>query len=77
MYYYLTEINEEKREIHLKAEDKSHDVVIDAADAAWTGIQTDVEVVNVPNGATVYYTDDTGERTYKNYLFSPEGAKEV
>lgn len=77
MYFHLTEIDEGNRAIKLQAEDKSYEVCIDASDAAWTGKETDIEVVNVPNGATVYYTDDTGERTYKNYLFSPEGAKEV
>lgn len=77
MYFYLTAIDEAKREICFSAEDKSFTVVIDAANEAWTGKETDLEVVKVPNGATVYYTDDTGERTYKNYLFSPEGAKEA
>lgn len=77
MHFYLTGIDEAKHEIYMSAEDKSFEVTINAADEKWTGKETDIEVMPVPNGATVYYTDDNGERSYKNYLFSEEGAREV
>ena len=78
MRFYLTGIDVDKREIYMTSqEDESLVVTIDASAEAWSGSEDDIEVLNAPNGATVYYTDVDGSRTYKNYLFSEEGAKIV
>lgn len=77
MRFYLTGIDEEKHEICMSAEDKSCTVVIDASGEAWTGKGEDVEVLEVPSGATIYYRDADGNQTYKNYLLGPDGAKQV
>ena len=77
MRYHLTGINEDERKIFMSADDGSLDVVIDAADEVWSGKATDLEVLNAPNGATVYYLADDGSRTYKNYRFSAEGVQVV
>ncbi|HAM14380.1 MAG TPA: hypothetical protein DCP91_00650 [Eggerthellaceae bacterium] len=77
MRFHLTGIDEGKRQIHMAADDKSMDVTIDAAGEAWTGKATDLEVLNAPNGATVYYIADDGTKSYKNYRFDAEGATVV
>ena len=70
MRYHLTGIDEEKREIYMVADDDpTCTVTINAADEVWTGKETDIEVLNAPDGATVYYIADDGTRTYKNYRF--------
>ena len=70
MRYHLIGVNEDTREISMVAdEDENCIVVINAADEAWSGKETDIEVLNAPNGATVYYLADDGSRTYKNYRF--------
>ena len=78
MRYHLTGINEEKREIYMIAdEDENLTVTIDASGEVWSGKETDIEVLNAPNGATVYYLADDGSRTYKNYRFEDGVAKIV
>ncbi len=77
MRYHLTGVDEGKREIYMSADDKSLDVVIDAGDEEWTGKETDLEVLNAPNGATVYYIADDGSRSYKNYRFDADGVTVV
>ena len=70
MRYHLIGINEDTREISMVADDDENCVVvINAAEEAWSGKETDIEVLNAPNGATVYYLADDGSRTYKNYRF--------
>ena len=70
MRYHLTGVNEEKREIYMVADDdETMAVTINAADEAWSGKDSDIEVLNAPSGATVYYLADDGSRTYKNYRF--------
>jgi len=77
MRYHLTGVDEEKRAINMAADDGSSTVTIDAADEAWSGKDTDLEILNAPNGATVYYIADDGTRTYKNYRFDADGVKAV
>ncbi len=78
MRYHLTGIDEGKREIYMVADDdETLTVTIDASGEAWSGSEKDIEVLNAPNGATVYYIDDDGARTYKNYRFGPEGVEIV
>lgn len=78
MRYHLTGIDEGKREIYMVADDDaSLTVTINAADEAWSGSEKDIEILNAPNGATVYYIADDGSRTYKNYRFGPEGVEIV
>ena len=78
MRYYLTGIDEGKREIYMTAqEDESLSVTIDASDAAWTGVETDLEVVPAVDGATVYYWDAEGNKTFKNYRFTADGVVAV
>lgn len=77
MYYILTGIDQDKKEIYFQSEDKKIEVTVDGSAEAWTGQETDVEVITAPNGATVYYYDEGGNESYKNYLFSAEGAKIV
>lgn len=70
MRYHLIGVNEDTREISMVADDDENCiVVINAAEEAWSGKDTDIEVLNAPNGATVYYLADDGSRTYKNYRF--------
>ena len=70
MRYHLINIDETKREIYMVAdEDESCIVTINATDEAWTGNAADLEILNAPDGATVYYIADDGTRTYKNYRF--------
>ncbi len=74
MRFVLTGIDEANRAINMEAPDKSCEITIDASGEAWTGKETDLEIVSTPNGATIYYYDADGGETYKNYLFSGEGA---
>lgn len=70
MRYHLIGVNEDTREISMVADDDENCiVVINASEEAWSGKETDIEVLNAPNGATVYYLADDGSRTYKNYRF--------
>ena len=74
MRFYLTGIDEGKREIYMTSEeDKSLVITIDASEEAWSGSEMDVEILKTPNGATIYYTAADGSKTYKNYLFSEDG----
>ena len=78
MRYHLTGIDEDKRAIYMVAdEDASLTVTIDATDEAWSGKEGDIEVLNAPNGATVYYLTEDGSSTYKNYRFEDGVAKIV
>lgn len=74
MRYHLTGVDEGKREIYMIADDESCNITISAADEAWSGKASDIEVINAPDGATVFYLDGEGNQTYKNYRFGPEGA---
>ena len=76
-YYHLTGIDEGKREIYVANDDETITVTIDASQAAWTGKETDLEIIMAPNGATVYYYDENGAESYKNYQFGEDGAVEV
>ena len=70
MRYHLTNVDEDKREICMTADDNEECVIaIDASGEAWSGKAADIEVLNAPDGATVYYQADDGTRTYKNYRF--------
>ena len=77
MRFHLTGVDEEKREIYMIADDKSFTVTIEAQDEAWSGKASDIEVLNAPNGATVYYLADDGSKTYKNYRFDADGVTVV
>ena len=78
MRYHLTGIDEDKREIYMVADDDDSLVItINAADEAWSGSASDIEVLNSPGGATVYYIADDGTSTYKNYRFTEAGAEIV
>ena len=77
MRFHLTGVDEDKREIYMIADDESFSVTIDATDEAWSGKASDLEVLNAPNGATVYYLADDGSKTFKNYRFDSDGAKIV
>lgn len=78
MRYHLTGIDEEKREIYMVADDdETLTVTIDASDEAWSGSEKDIEVLNAPDGATVYYIADDGTSTFKNYRFGLKGVEIV
>ncbi|MBQ9068341.1 MAG: hypothetical protein IJ131_04645 [Eggerthellaceae bacterium] len=77
MRYVLIEVNEEKREIVFESEDKAYTVTVDASGEAWSGKETDLEVLTSPGGATIYYYEADGKESYVNYRFTQAGAEKV
>ena len=62
MRYHLTGVDEGKREMYMIADDESCNITISAADEAWSGKASDIEVINAPDGATVFYLDGEGNQ---------------